>query len=222
MALAVILLLTALFDLRVGRGRVSTADAIAIAVAAFLALVVVAGLGQSLLRLARAGLLKPAADTVVDITTMIFAILIGATVFSLVFRGLGGDEFVKAILSHMPGGAGGAVLVVMAVMFVLGFFLDFIEIVFIVVPIVAPALLAMEGVDPVWLGIMMAVNLQTSFMHPPLGAALFYLRGVAPPSVTTGQIYVGAAPFVAIELLCLVLLWWFPWLATALPKALYG
>jgi tripartite ATP-independent transporter DctM subunit len=222
LALAVLLLLTAFFDLRVGRGRVPPADGAAMILAAVLALIVLAGLAQSLFRLARAGLLKSAADTVVDITTMIFAILIGATLFSLVFRGLGGDELVKAILSHMPGGPGGAVLVVMAVMFLLGFFLDFIEIVFIVVPIVAPALLAMEGIDPVWLGIMMAVNLQTSFMHPPLGAALFYLRSVAPPSVTTGQIYLGAAPFVVIELICLVLLWFFPWLATTLPKALYG
>jgi tripartite ATP-independent transporter DctM subunit len=222
LALAVILALTALFDLRAGRDRVSLVDSAAMAVAAIAALVVLAGLAQALVRLWRAGLLKPAADTVIDITTMIFAILIGATLFSLVFRGLGGDEFVKAILSHMPGGTAGAVLIVMAVMFVLGFFLDFLEIVFIVVPIVAPALLAMEGIDPVWLGIMMAVNLQTSFMHPPLGAALFYLRSVAPPSVTTAQIYIGAVPFVIIELLCLVLLWFFPWLATALPKALYG
>jgi TRAP-type mannitol/chloroaromatic compound transport system, large permease component len=153
---------------------------------------------------------------------MIFAILIGATLFSLVFRGLGGEDLVREALSSMPGGPGGAVLLVMAVMFLLGFFLDFLEIVFVVVPIVAPALLQMEGIDPIWLGVMMAVNLQTSFLTPPFGPTLFYLRGVAPPEVTTGDIYRGIVPFVAIQLAVLVLLWLFPALATALPRALYG
>ncbi len=119
------------------------------------------------------------------ITTMIFTILIGATFFSLVFRGLGGDDMVHRALDHLPGGAAGAILAVMIAMFLLGFVMDAFEIIFVVVPIVAPALLKMEGVDPVWLGIMMAVNLQTSYMHPPLGPTLFYLRGVAPPEITT-------------------------------------
>ena len=125
------------------------------------------------------------------IITMIFTILIGATFFSLVFRGLGGDDMVHRALADLPGGTAGAILAVMLAMFLLGFVMDAFEIIFVVVPIVAPALFKLEGVDPVWLGIMMAVNLQTSYMHPPLGPTLFYLRGVAPPEITTRHIYVG-------------------------------
>jgi TRAP-type mannitol/chloroaromatic compound transport system permease large subunit len=153
---------------------------------------------------------------------MIFLILIGATMFSLVFRALGGDRLVHASLTNLPGGAGGAVLATMLAVFLLGFVMDAFEIVFVVVPIVAPALLAMPGVDPVWLGIMLAVNLQTSYMHPPLGPTLFYLRGVAPPEITTRHIYMGIVPFVLIQLFALVVLWFVPALATALPYALYG
>jgi tripartite ATP-independent transporter DctM subunit len=157
-----------------------------------------------------------------QITCMIFTILIGATLFSLVFRGLGGDDMVHRALSNLPGGVAGAILVVMVAMFLLGFVMDAFEIIFVVVPIVAPALLAMPGVDPVWLGIMMALNLQTSYLHPPLGPTLFFLRGVAPPEITTWHIYVGVIPFVLIQLCLLVGLWYLPGLATALPRALYG
>ena len=157
-----------------------------------------------------------------QITTMIFVILIGATLFSLVFRGLGGDDLVHRSLANLPGGAAGAVFVVMVAMFLLGFVMDAFEIIFVVVPIVAPVLLSMPGIDPVWLGIMMAVNLQTSYMHPPLGPTLFYLRSVAPPEITTAHIYIGIIPFVAIQLFCLAVLWFWPALATALPRALYG
>ena len=167
-------------------------------------------------------LLRPVSEKTTQITAMIFLILIGATLFSLVFRALGGDDMVHRALSNLPGGAGGAVLVVMLAMFLLGFVMDAFEIIFVVVPIVAPALLKMPGVDPVWLGIMMAVNLQTSYMHPPLGPTLFFLRGVAPPEITTRHIYVGVIPFVLIQLLALVVLWFAPGLATALPHALYG
>jgi TRAP-type mannitol/chloroaromatic compound transport system permease large subunit len=153
---------------------------------------------------------------------MIFAILIGATLFSLVFRGLGGDDLVHRGLEDLPGGAGGAVLVVMIAMFLLGFVMDAFEIIFVVVPIVAPVLLKMDGVNPVWLGIMMAVNLQTSYIHPPLGPTLFFLRGAAPPEITTRHIYVGIIPFVAIQLFALVVLWFAPGLATWLPRLLYG
>ena len=128
---------------------------------------------------------------------MIFLILIGATLFSLVFRGLGGDVLVERTLTDLPGGVAGATLAVMAALFLLGFVMDAFEIIFVVVPIVAPVLLKMPGIDPVWLGIMMAVNLQTSYMHPPLGPTLFYLRSVAPPEVTTRHIYLGIIPFVA-------------------------
>ena len=167
-------------------------------------------------------IIKPTLIKTAQITTMIFVILIGATLFSLVFRGLGGDDLVHRSLGNLPGGAAGAVFAVMIAMFLLGFVMDAFEIIFVVVPIVAPVLLAMPGVDPVWLGVMMAVNLQTSYMHPPLGPTLFYLRGVAPPEVTTADIYLGIIPFVAIQLLCLVVLWFVPALATALPHALYG
>ena len=155
------------------------------------------------------------------VTSMVFMILIGASVVSLVFRGFGGDELVQDLLSDLPGGVFSAVLVVMLVMFLLGFVLDFIEITFVVVPIVGPVLLAM-GLDPVWLGIMIALNLQTSFLTPPFGFALFYLRGVAAQVVTTMQIYRGVVPFIVIQLLALgaVALW--PELATWLPDVVYG
>ena len=155
------------------------------------------------------------------ISSMVFLILIGASIFSLVFRGYGGDDGVRAILGSLPGGVVGAVIVVMLVMFLLGFVLDFIEITFVVVPIVGPVLLAM-GLDPVWLGIMIAINLQTSFLTPPFGFALFYLRGVAPPEVTTAQIYRGVIPFVAIQLFALLMLSLFPDLVTWLPNKIYG
>ncbi len=155
------------------------------------------------------------------VSSMVFLILIGAALFSLVFRGFYGDEMVVEWLSDLPGGAFGAMVVVMGVMFALGFVLDFIEITFVVVPIVGPVLLAM-GLDPVWLGIMIAINLQTSFLTPPFGFALFYLRGVAPPQVRTGQIYLGVMPFIFIQVLMLGLLAVWPLLATWLPQQIYG
>ena len=153
-------------------------------------------------------------------TAMVFFILVGASVFSLVFRGYGGDELVRGTFAVMPGGVWGATLIVMLVIFVLGFILDFIEITYVVVPIVAPALLAM-GLDPVWLGVLVAVNLQTSFLTPPFGFALFYLRGVAPPEVATLDIYRGVAPFVGLQLALMALLVAAPSLATWLPEVLY-
>ena len=154
------------------------------------------------------------------ISCMVFVILIGASIFSLVFRGFGGDEIIAEALSGLPGGVGGAFFVVMVLMFCLGFFLDFIEIVFVVVPIVAPILIKL-GVDPVWLGVMFALNLQTSFLTPPFGFALFYLRGVAPRSLPTAAIYRGALPFVGLQLLILTALWFFPSAATWLPSHIY-
>jgi TRAP-type mannitol/chloroaromatic compound transport system permease large subunit len=185
----------------------------------------VAAVGAILLAIRKAGakgLLLPVMIRTTQITSMIFVILVGATVFSLVFRGLGGDGLVARTLSNLPGGVAGAVLAVMAAVFLLGFVMDAFEIIFVVVPIVAPILLQMPGVDPVWLGIMLAVNLQTSYMHPPLGPTLFYLRGVAPPEVTTRDIYLGIIPFVLIQLAMLIALWFAPGLATALPHRLYA
>jgi TRAP-type mannitol/chloroaromatic compound transport system permease large subunit len=182
-------------------------------------------MGALLLAISRGGLnlerLRDIMRATLRISSMVFLILIGASIFSLVFRGYGGDEGVRAILESLPGGVIGAVVVVMAVMFLLGFVLDFIEITFVVVPIVGPVLLAM-GLDPVWLGIMIAINLQTSFLTPPFGFALFYLRGVAPPSVNTAHIYRGAIPFVAIQLLALLMIAAFPDLVTWLPGRMYG
>jgi len=159
--------------------------------------------------------------TTTKTTSMVFLILIGASIFSLVFRAYDGDELIRSIFIGMPGGVIGAMVVVMLVMFLLGFILDFIEITFVVVPIVAPVLLVM-GLDPVWLGVMIAINLQTSFLTPPFGFALFYLRGVAPDAVKTADIYRGVLPFIGIQLFVLCLLAMWPSLATWLPKLVYG
>ncbi len=185
----------------------------------------VGGMGALLMAVLRKqldlGRLTEIMQSTLRISSMVFLILIGASVFSLVFRGYGGDEGVRAVLEALPGGVIGAVVVVMLVMFLLGFVLDFIEITFVVVPIVGPVLLAM-GLDPVWLGIMIAINLQTSFLTPPFGFALFYLRGVAPPEVPTSAIYRGVIPFVAIQVLALLLLAIVPELVTWLPGQVYG
>ena len=185
----------------------------------------VGAMGALLMAIQRRGLslerLQDIMRGTLRVSSMVFLILIGASVFSLVFRGYDGDDGVHAMLASLPGGVVGAVIVVMLVMFLLGFVLDFIEITFVVVPIVGPVLLAM-GLDPVWLGIMIAINLQTSFLTPPFGFALFYLRGVAPPEVTTGQIYRGVVPFVGIQILALLILAAFPELVTWLPDQLYS
>lgn len=185
----------------------------------------VGAMGAMLIALQRRALslerLKEIMRGTTRISSMVFMILIGASMFSLVFRGYGGDDGVHALLESLPGGVIGAVIVVMLVMFLLGFVLDFIEITFVVVPIVGPVLLTM-GLDPVWLGVMIAINLQTSFLTPPFGFALFYLRGVAPSEVTTGQIYRGVIPFVGIQILALLILAVFPDIVTWLPDRLYG
>ena len=185
----------------------------------------VGAMGAMLLAYAKKSLnwssLKDISQDTAKLTTMVFMILIGASVFSLVFRGYEGDELVQSYLTSVPGGTFGIILVVMIAMFILGFVLDFIEITFVVVPIVAPIILTL-GVDPVWLGIMIAINLQTSFLTPPFGFALFYLRGVAPESISTKSIYIGAIPFVIIQALVLLLLAAFPVIITWLPSILYS
>ena len=150
---------------------------------------------------------REALKETVKVTAMVFMILSGAALFSLVFKGFEGDEAVKYFLTHLPGGEGMALLLVMLVLFLLGFILDFIEITFVVIPIVGPILLMM-GYDPVWLGIMIAINLQTSFLTPPFGFALFYLRGVS--DVRSKDLYRGVMPFIALQLLLLMLLYWQP------------
>ena len=153
------------------------------------------------------------------VSCMVFMILIGAALFSLVFRGFEGDELIQKLLGDLDGGKYHALFVVMLVMFLLGFVLDFIEITFVIVPIVGPVLLAM-GIDPVWLGILIAINLQTSFLTPPFGFALFYLRGVAPEAIKTTQIYQGVMPFIAIQLIVMAMIAYWPILATWLPDQL--
>lgn len=184
----------------------------------------VGALGATILAAAKGALnvsvLADVGRSTLQVTCMVFMILIGAAVFSLVFRGFGGEELIQGVFEGMPGGVMGATLVVMIAIFLLGFILDFIEITFVVVPIVAPILLAM-GLDPVWLGVMIALNLQTSFLTPPFGFALFYLRGVAPETVETSDMYRGVVPFIIIQLLMLCSLALWPGLATWLPGIVY-
>ncbi len=216
-----LLLLTSLLDLRLGRSAIAAADRAGIALALLACAVLAVGLLVALLRAYRDGTLSEVMRATTRISSLVFVIVIGAQLFSLVFRGLGGDQMVHEFLTGLPGGALGAMIVVMALMFVMGCFLDFIEITFVVVPIVGPVLLQLD-LDPIWLGIMIAVNLQTSFLTPPFGFALFYLRGVAPPEVTTLHIYRGVVPFVLMQLLMLVILALFPGLATWLPNVVFG
>ncbi len=166
-------------------------------------------------------MLKSVVESSTKVTAMVFAILLGASLFSLVFRGFGGEELINHFFYSLPGGTFTAILVVMVVIFFLGFILDFIEITFVVVPLIGPVLLA-AGVDPVWLGIMIALNLQTSFLTPPFGFALFYLRGVAPDSVTTSSIYRGVVPFIVLQLLVMVALAVWPSMATWLPSLIHN
>jgi tripartite ATP-independent transporter DctM subunit len=185
-------------------------------VGAFGAIVLAAFKGR--LNLSR---LREVAQGTAQVTSMVFLILIGAAVFSLVFRGFGGEEIVEQFFADLPGGIVSATILVMLVIFLLGFILDFIEITFVVVPIVGPVLLAM-GLDPVWLGVMIAINLQTSFLTPPFGFALFYLRGVAPATVETAAMYRGVIPFIFMQLLLMMLLAIWPQIATWLPQMVYG
>ncbi|USG60126.1 TRAP transporter large permease subunit [Sneathiella marina] len=216
-----LLLISNFLDLRIDPGGISQEALLGLSLAVPLILILIAGIGISLVRLYRSGILKEVCLSTMQMSSMVFVILIGATLFSLVFRGLGGDDIVYEALKDLPGGKYGALFVVMLVIFILGFFLDFVEITFVVVPIVAPVILLME-VNPIWLGILIAMNLQTSFLTPPFGFALFYLRRVAPAEITTGMIYRGVIPFVLIQLGALAILAAFPALATWLPENFLG
>ena len=153
--------------------------------------------------------LKETSEKTAIVTTMIFTILIGASIFSLIFRGVGGDDLIELIFSGIPGGPYAALIFVLVIVFLLGFILDFIEICYVIVPLVAPPLLMM-GFDPVWLAVLLAINLQTSFLTPPFGFSLFYLRGVADASIKTSEIYKGVIPFILIQLLILIVVLIFP------------
>lgn len=220
--LVVLLSISNVADLRMERAIVPTSDQVAYYGAIVLTIAFLGGLAWTLFKTYRANVLSEVLKSTVRISTMIYAILIGAALFSLVFRGLGGDAAIEDLLHGLPGGQFTAILLVMVLMFVLGFFLDFIEITFVVVPVVAPALLAMDGTyGPIWLGVLIAMNLQTSFLTPPFGFALFYLRGVVPESVPTTAIYRGVIPFVIIQLLALLLIAAKPELVTWLPGLLF-
>ena len=206
-------------DMRFGQTDKTQIEQFMIIIALIISATVSAALLLSVWPLLKTKQLAAVSHKTMTITCMVFAILIGATIFSLIFKGLGGDELVARFLESAPGGKWGALTLVMIVMFFLGFFLDFIEITFVVVPLVAPPLLAF-GIDPIWLGILMALNLQTSYLTPPFGFALFYLQGVSPPEITTKILYRGVIPFIAIQFIVIFLVMFFPWLATALPHAL--
>ncbi len=217
----ILLFLNFLFDLRLNRSDLELFDIFSLILASMAFIVFLISTSLCIYKLYLSNVLVDAARSSTKITSMVFVILIGATFFSLVFRGLGGDETIENFLTNLPGGTFSAILIVMIAMFLLGFFLDFIEITFVVVPIVAPIILQM-GIDPVWLGVMMAINLQTSFLTPPFGFALFYLRGVAPDSVKTSDIYKGVIPFIFIQILTLLLLSLFPSIATWLPNYIFN
>ena len=161
--------------------------------------------------------ISAAAITTVKMSSFVFIILIGASMFSLVFRGFEGDDMISNFLTNLPGGEYGALFVVMITIFLLGFFLDYIEIIFVIIPLVGPGLIA-NGADPLWLGILISLNLQTSFLTPPFGFSLFFLRGVAPKSVRTINIYRGVIPFIFIQLIAIILVFVFPQIATWLPR----
>ena len=164
--------------------------------------------------------LKETALGTVKLSSFVFVILIGASMFSLVFRGFGGDEMIEHFLGGLPGGLYGALIVVMLVIFLLGFFLDYIEIIFVIVPLVGPILIA-NGADPLWLGILISLNLQTSFLTPPFGFSLFFLRGVAPDEIQTRNMYKGVIPFIGIQILAILIVGFFPEIATWLPDKMF-
>jgi tripartite ATP-independent transporter DctM subunit len=164
-------------------------------------------------------ILKSTCLETLKINSMVFFILIGASLFSLVFRGFGGDLIVEDFLTDIPGAKINSLILVMVTIFILGFFLDFFQIVFVIVPIVGPSLISM-GYDPIWLALMFAINLQTSFLTPPFGFALFYLRGVAPKEIKTADIYFGVIPFILIQIFLLIILYKFPSIITWLPNKL--
>lgn len=216
-----ILVLLSIFDLRVGRTDTATPELWAIRGAVGMILMICAAVAIALWVTFRDGALLDVTFRTARITAMIFTVLIGATLFTLVFRGLGGEETIRHLLEGLPGGLTGAMIFTMLLMFMLGFFLDFLEIIFILVPILCPVLIMM-GADPVWLGVMIAMNLQTSFLTPPFGFALFYLRAAAPVTVKTSQIWRGAVPYIGLQLVGLLLVASFPVLATGLPAWMLG
>jgi len=219
-ALILVLLMAGVFPVRLQRETVET-EAVLLgglyALLVFLGLIAVLASAWAAFR---SGMLRNAAASTMAMTTMIFATILAASFFSLVFVGLGGEDRVAGILARLPGGSTGALFFTMVFLFVLGFFLDFVEIAVIVLPLVVPQLIVM-GHDPVWLGILIAINLQTSFLTPPFGFSLFYLRGAAPKDIATVDIYWGVLPFIALQIVGMVLVWKIPLLSTWLPELMF-
>jgi TRAP-type mannitol/chloroaromatic compound transport system permease large subunit len=203
-----------------GRRASTEAEIVAIYVAFGLVALLVLGIAVCLLRAHQARILVPVLTQTMTISAMIFGTIIGASIFSLVLRGLGGDARIEAMIAALPGGTGAALFFVMLAIFVLGFFLDFVEISIIILPLTVPILLLM-GLDPIWLAVLIAINLQTSFLTPPFGFSLFYLRGAAPPEISTFDIYKGVVPFIGLQLIAIVVIWLFPAIATTLPALLF-
>jgi TRAP-type mannitol/chloroaromatic compound transport system permease large subunit len=219
-ALVLLAVAANVFPVRLQRTDLDTAALIAGGAYVLLAAIGAAGLLAALRATLRTRMLHDALTSTMTMTTMIFATILAAGMFSLVFIGLGGEERVAHWLENLPGGANGALLVTMLIVFVLGFFLDFVEISVIVLPLVTPTLIGL-GHDPLWLGIILAINLQTSFLTPPFGFSLFYLRGAAPKEVTTGQIYRGVIPFIGLQAVGVAIVWFLPVLTTWLPDTMF-
>ena len=219
-ALIVLAIAAGLFPVRLQRGDLGTGAYLAGGLYIVLTLVGVTGILAALNNLLRDRVVHGAVASTMTMTAMIFATILAAGMFSLVFIGLGGEERVAHWLENLPGGATGALLVTMVIVFFMGFFLDFVEISVIVLPLVVPTLILL-GHDPIWLGIVLAINLQTSFLTPPFGFSLFYLRGAAPPEVTTGHIYRGVLPFIVLQAIGVAVVWFFPALATWLPRVMF-
>ena len=219
-ALAALAVLAGVFPVRLQRSDIGVGEVIAGAGYVVLAMIGLLAIGIAVRTTIRTEVAQDALTSTLTMTSMIFATILAAGMFSLVFIGLGGEERVAAILSELPGGPTGALIFSMLFLFALGFFLDFVEIAVIVLPLITPSLILM-GHDPIWLGILIAINLQTSFLTPPFGFSLFYLRGAAPPEVTTVQIYRGVLPFIGLQILGVALVWLLPAIATWLPRTLF-
>lgn len=219
-ALLILAIMAGIAPVRFQRSDLTGLDYVLGAGYVVLAIVGVSAIAVCLRQAWKADVLKSALTSTMTVTSMIFATILTASMFSLVFIGLGGEDHVAEILEAMPGGPTGALLFCMALIFVLGFFLDFVEITVILLPLIAPGLIMM-GHDPVWLAILIAINLQTSFLTPPFGFSLFYLRSAAPPEITTGQIYQGVVPFIALQLVGMLVIWFWPSLANWLPSVVF-
>ncbi|MFN3937360.1 MAG: TRAP transporter large permease subunit [Gemmobacter sp.] len=219
-ALLALAIAAGLAPVRLQRSDVGPREYMLAAIYTGLAVIGIVAILVALAALFRRGIAIPAMRQTMVVTAMIFATILMASFFSLVFVGLGGEHRVATILESLPGGPTGALVFAMAFVFVLGFFLDFVEISVILLPLLIPPLILM-GHDPIWLAVLIAVNLQTSFLTPPFGFSLFYLRGAAPPEVTTGMIYRGVVPFILLQILAMAMIWLLPAIATWLPRTVF-